>query len=106
MNAPTNIQIINDANGAPAFVVIPYASYIQSGAEPVVPHAVVSMMVDNGWNALQAWRKHLGLTQSEVAAKLGISQGGYAQMETGKRRPESSEKIAKVLGIEPALLDL
>lgn len=28
MNVPTDIQIINDADGNPAFVVIPYAQYI------------------------------------------------------------------------------
>jgi len=28
MNAPTNIQLITGADGAPAFVVIPYMQYL------------------------------------------------------------------------------
>ena len=34
MHAFTSIQIIKDANGQPAFVVIPYAQYIAQRTEP------------------------------------------------------------------------
>ncbi len=34
MNAPTDVQIINDADGNPAFVVIPYAQYVAQKVEP------------------------------------------------------------------------
>ena len=32
MNAPTNIQMINGPDGKPAFVVIPYADYVEQFA--------------------------------------------------------------------------
>ncbi len=46
-------------------------------------------------------RKNAGLTQTELAEKLGISYQGIAQWETGKRNPkiESLQKIANALSI-------
>jgi hypothetical protein len=76
MNARTNIQIINGPDGAPAFVVIPYAEYVKQrdGDETdYIPHEVVSLMVDNEWSPVRAWREHLGLTQQTVAERLNIS---------------------------------
>jgi len=55
----------------------------------------------------RAWREHLGLTQAEVAERLGISQSAYAQQESSARlRKSSREKIAAALGITPAQLDI
>ena len=46
MNAPTDVQIINDADGNPAYVVIPYAQYVAQKIEPdLIPHEVVSRIV-------------------------------------------------------------
>jgi len=48
----------------------------------------------------------LGLTQTEVAARLGISQPAYAQQETSNTlRKSTREKIAKALDISAAQLD-
>ncbi|MEI2416199.1 helix-turn-helix transcriptional regulator [Orrella sp. JC864] len=109
MNAPTNIQIINGPGGQPAFVVIPYAEYMASRAatpeRSLIPHDVVSRTVD-GATPTRAWREHLGLTQAEVARRLGISQSAYAQQENSERlRKASREKIAGALGITAAQLD-
>lgn len=109
MNARTNIQILNGPNGAPAFVVIPYADYIrqQENKGDYIPHEVVSLMVDNDWTPVRAWREHLGLTQTDMAQRLGVSQSAYAQQESSnKLRKTSREKIAAVLGIDAELLDL
>ena len=108
MNTPTNVQIINDADGRPAFVVLPYADYIASHPQQdLVPNAVVGYMVQEGMTAIAAWRKHLDLTQAEVAERLGISQPAYAQQEAAERpRKTTREKIANALGIAPTLLDL
>ncbi|SFB35822.1 Helix-turn-helix [Collimonas sp. OK607] len=109
MNARTNIQILNGPNGAPAFVVIPYADYIREheGKGDYIPHEVVSLMVDNDWTPVRAWREHLGLTQSGMAERLGVSQSAYAQQEvSGKLRKTSREKIAAALGIDAELLNL
>ena len=107
MNMPTNIQIINGPSGEPAFVVIPYTDYVASRntEKSMIPHDVISRSVD-GATPVRAWREHLGLTQADVAERLGISQSAYAQQESSSRlRKASREKIAAALGIEAAQLD-
>ncbi|WP_445672471.1 helix-turn-helix transcriptional regulator [Pseudomonas inefficax] len=108
MNRPTNVQIINGADGRPAFVVLPYADYIASRPQDdLVPNEVVGYMVKEGMTAIAAWRRHLDLTQAEVAERLGISQSAYAQQEAAERpRKATREKIAKALGIPVQSLDL
>lgn len=104
---PTNIQIINGPGGEPAFVVIPYTDYVASRntEKSMIPHDVISRSV-NGATPVRAWREHLGLTQADVAERLGISQSAYAQQESSSRlRKASREKIAAALGIEAAQLD-
>jgi DNA-binding XRE family transcriptional regulator len=114
MNAPTKIQIINGPDGEPAFVLIPYADYVKTHpAEPEspddvsVPHAVVALMLEQQMTPVRAWRAHLGVTQTDVAAKMGITQSAYAQMEAApKNRKATREKIAAALGIMPEQLDV
>ncbi|WP_064574771.1 helix-turn-helix domain-containing protein [Cupriavidus gilardii] len=81
--------------------------YIARHAEErgLIPHAVVRRTVE-GATPARAWREHLGLTQSDVAARIGISQSAYAQQERGERlRKSTREKIAAALGIQPRQLD-
>jgi len=121
MSAHTDIQIIKQPNGIPAFAVIPWTDYLAHyRAEPIrtpqhdeddenewVPHEVVEYLVDEQCSPAAAWRKHLGLTQTEVAKRIGITQAAYAQQETAKKpRKATREKIARALGIAPKLLDL
>ena len=55
MNAPTNVQIINGADGHPAFVVIPYAEYVRNHpVDDLVPNEVVGYMVKQGLTAVGA----------------------------------------------------
>lgn len=107
MNAPTNIQIINGADGKPAFVVIPYAQYVEQHTDSdLIPHDVVSRIVD-GATPVRAWREHLDLTQEEVAKRLGISQPAYAQQENvSKPRKATREKIAAAFGVKADHLEL
>jgi transcriptional regulator with XRE-family HTH domain len=50
---------------------------------------------------MAAWREHFGLTQSEVASRIGITQAAYAQMERVKQpRKATLEKVAAALGLE------
>jgi len=107
MNAPTTLQVIHGPDGKPAFVVIPYEDYVAArGRERgLIPHDVVSRTVD-GATAVRAWREYLGLTQADVAERLGVTQSAYAQQESGARmRKATREKIALALGITPAQLD-
>ncbi|MGI4815616.1 MAG: helix-turn-helix domain-containing protein [Janthinobacterium lividum] len=108
MNAPTNIQVIKGPDGKPAFVVVPYAEYLASRAEEkgLIPHDVVSRSVD-GMSPIRAWREHLGLTQRDVARRLGVAQPTYAEQESGelRLRKATKEKIAAALGITLDQLD-
>ncbi|MDQ3204511.1 MAG: helix-turn-helix transcriptional regulator [Pseudomonadota bacterium] len=107
MNAPTDVQIINDAEGKPAFVVIPYAQYVAQKIEPdLIPHEVVSRIVD-GATPIRAWREYLNLTQEEVAVRMGVSQPAFAQQESvAKPRKATREKIAKAFSITASQLEL
>jgi DNA-binding XRE family transcriptional regulator len=91
MNVHTDIQIIHDRNGAPAFVVLPYADWLASRdrLENLVPNEVVNLTFDHDWSPMRAWREHLGLTQAEVAARANMTQGAYAQWW---RRRESNPR--------------
>lgn len=107
MNARTSIQIINGPDGSPAFVVIPYADYMadRRSDRNLIPHDVISRTVE-GATPLRAWREYLGLTQAQVAERIGISQSAYAQQEKSEHlRKSSREKIASALGIAEAQLD-
>lgn len=103
MNARIDFQTILGADGQPSFVVVPYADFrrMAGGFTPgTIPHAVVSAEVD-GASATKAWREYLRLTQAEVAARMGISQAAFAQMENAKRpRKATLQKIADALGLE------
>jgi transcriptional regulator with XRE-family HTH domain len=66
---------------------------------------VVNKVINKDMTPLRAWREHLGLTQTEVARRLGISQSAYAQQEAKEPvRKSTREKIAKALGIVPEQL--
>lgn len=102
MKALTNYQTINGPDGKPAFVLVPYAEFMQipGAISPgMIPNAVVGKAVD-GQTMLQAWREYLMLTQAEMAERMGISQAGYAQIEAARRpRKATLEKAATALGI-------
>jgi len=67
-----------------------------------IPNTVVNAMFDQEWTAVRAWREHWGLTQAQVAERLGISQPAYAQQEASLRlRKASRDKIAAALGLDP-----
>jgi len=95
-------------NGKPAFVVIPYEEYIAAFPDKPripeggnIPHEVVGLMIKHDFSLIRAWREHLGLTQKEVAGRMGVTQGALSQMEEpGKNiRKATLKKIAEALGI-------
>lgn len=103
------IQTIIGHDGKPAFVVIPYANYVEQYARAgdLIPHGVVRRVLADDVPPVRAWREHLGLTQADVAARLDISQPAYAQQENSIRLCKSSrERIAAALGISVAQLDI
>lgn len=54
---------------------------------------------------LQAFRKDAGLTQSEVALRLGVSQQTYSAMERNADKVGSARllKLLNILGVELSL---
>lgn len=50
--------------------------------------------------ALYKYRKAKGITQRELAEKLGVAQPTITQYETGARKPDivTLKKLAKILG--------
>lgn len=44
--------------------------------------------------AIRRYRKMLGLTQGELAAKLGMTQAAISRIETGDRKPDVDDLIA------------
>ena len=106
MNIPTNHQVIRHGN-VPVAVVVPYADYERAFAlGPTIPHEVVGLSI--GKSMIQAWREYLGLTQQQVADRMGVSQPAFCKLEAmdAKPRLSSIRKVAKALGIEVEQLTL
>ena len=113
MNAPIKHQIIADTNGNPEYAIIPYDVFSELSKQYndnenlTVPHEVVSASVD-GDSMIKAWREYLGLTQKELANRMGISQPTLAKLERADANPRKNtlRKIADAMGIKPAQLDV
>jgi len=105
MKEHTNVQII-EQNGIPVFAVIPYDEYLQAfpcveaDDDTLIPHEVVSILVDQDCNLAKAWRLHLGLTQKDVASRAGISQAALSQMEKSDNlRTSTLGKLADAMNL-------
>ena len=112
MKTHTNYQIINDLQGMPAYVLVPYHEFQLKFEQPHlslddgVPAEVVDLSFDHNYSAARAWREYLGLTQSEVAARMGISQSAYSQHENAEQLTQTMRtKVAMALGIKAEQLD-
>ena len=60
----------------------------------------------DGKSRMRAWREYKKISQKDLAAKLGVSQSAYAQMEkpTAKPRMATLRKVATAMGIQVAQL--
>ncbi len=67
-----------------------------------IPHEVVGYQLKEGLSLIAAWRKHLGITQKDLAAKTGMTQPAVAQIEkTGsKTQRKTLKKIAKAMSLD------
>jgi len=95
-------------DGEPAFAVIPYREYlrlVEAGPRVpeggAVPHEVMRLTVVDGLTLRRAWREYLGLTQAEVAQRMGITQPALSQLESPEARPRRAtlKRLAEALGI-------
>jgi len=112
MSGHTSHQIINGPDGSPLYVLIPYEEYIHPLERPdeevIIPQGVVDLLLERNSGILRAWREHLGLTQAEVAKRMGVTQSAYAQLEKRRSglRYSTRVRLAQALGIEPEQLRL
>jgi len=110
MNALTNnVQIIQNSNNQPLFAIVPWQDYLAlvDKHNALIPNEVVGFIMLDNLTPITAWRKYKGLSQSEVALKIGVSQSAYAQMElASKPRAGTLVKIAQALDIDINMLDL
>ena len=104
MNARTEFQVIVGADGNPAFVVVPYDQFrrMRGGfTKGTVPDEVVNLAYERGVSPMAAWREHFNLTQAELAARIGVAQAAYAQMERVKQpRKATLEKVAAAMDLD------
>lgn len=74
--------------------------------DTLIPHEIIERIVLDGVSPARAWREYLGLTQAQVADRLGISRQIYAEQELQSELSESERTaIGNALGINPELLD-
>ncbi|MDP3427719.1 MAG: helix-turn-helix transcriptional regulator [Humidesulfovibrio sp.] len=108
MNEPSSRhQIIKAPDGTPLYALVPWEEYEEKlegkpDEEVLIPHEVVVLNVLHDKPMIRAWREHLGLSQREVAGRMGVSQPAYAKMEAkgAKPRVATLKKIAAALGVQ------
>ena len=107
---PIDVQIITQGN-QPAFAVMPYSDYLAmmqstQKIDPTIPHAVAGLCVRQRISLLAAWRIHRGLSQSELAEMIGMTQAAIAQMERSDRRLQrrTLQRLADALSVVPEQL--
>jgi len=126
------VQFIKDDEGKTQFVVIPYDEYFRmclqlseiddetdDDLEDIeiehniyddveLPGEVCSIMTWQEVSLQAAWRILRGLSQQEVADKLGISQSAVSQLEAVDSRPQkrTREKLAAIYGYKQEQISL
>jgi DNA-binding XRE family transcriptional regulator len=107
MKIHTNHQVVKGADGSPLFVLVPYDQYLDMLDDgDWLPHEVVSITVDKQCGLVRAWREHLGITQTEMAKRLGMTQAGYHKIEKSKSlKRDTLKSVAKALGVKVTQLD-
>ena len=106
MNTPIRHQIIED-KGQPLFVLVPYAEYVaslnrQPGKNAVIPLAVSKAANLEDKSLARAWREYKGLSQAEMARRMGISRPAHAQLEAkgANLRATSLHRLAAALDVQ------
>ena len=115
MKTPTNYQKI-EYQGQPAFVLVPWKDFerirpLLDGEKTHaagIPQAVVEAHVLRAVPIIRAWREHMGITQGELAGRMGVSQTAVAKLEKPGAKPRRTtlERVATALGISVAQLDV
>jgi len=105
MNEPIKYQVI-EKDGEPEFAVVPYQQFMallaDKDADILIPNEVVKKNALEGKSMIRAWREHLGINQTEMARRLGLSQPRYLSIEKPDTslRKETLANVAAALGID------
>lgn len=103
---------INYQGGESTFAMVPYGqfkpfidqlkTFIDKQDEATVPHEVARAVLIDDKSMLKAWREHLNLSQSTLAAKAGMTRLAIAQLEKSPSglREATLKKIATAMGID------
>ncbi|HDC4808712.1 helix-turn-helix domain-containing protein [Enterobacter cloacae] len=126
------VQLIKDDNGKTQYVVIPYDEYFRMCLQMAeiddetdddledievehdelddveLPGEVCSIMTWQNVSLQTAWRILRGMSQQEVAEKLGITQSAVSQLEALDSRPQkrTREKLAAIYGCKQEQISL
>ena len=98
-------QIIEN-NGQPLFVLVPYAEYMAAlrpeAVETAVPLAVSKAANMKDKSLIRAWREYKGLSQANMAERMGISRPAYAQLEAkgANLRATTLHRLAAALEVQ------
>lgn len=78
------------------------AAYRRTRKEEAFPAELLDQMLA-GETPLRVWRRHRGMTQQELANKIGISKSHLSEVESGKSEFSQStlRKAAKAMDIDP-----
>lgn len=76
-------------------------------ASPLLPLAVINLKTGNDWSLIRAWREHLNITTTDMAARLGVDHSIYIELERPRPRPRQIvlDRVSEALGVSPDQLD-
>jgi DNA-binding XRE family transcriptional regulator len=77
-----------------------FKAALARGEDVALPEAVWEA-IKAGESPVKVLRKHRGLTQAELAAAAGVSQGYVAELEAGRKSgaPDTLKALARALGV-------
>ncbi|HIF6165095.1 MULTISPECIES: helix-turn-helix domain-containing protein [Vibrio harveyi group] len=111
------VQIINYLQGDPSWkcrhckqiFTMPFTDPRPLKDRKDIPVEVFEMMKWDEYSLMKAWRVHLGVTQPELARRLGYTSSSSIPVLERKNTRDIKEvtrkKIAKALNIKPSQLD-
>lgn len=84
---------------------MPYDEYLKfkkPDKKVYFPHVVVEKSVVEEKGLVRAWREYKGISQKEMAKRMGITQAAYSQMEKPKARVRKTtlSRIAAALEVD------
>lgn len=93
------------ADAADAILADHICARIAAGEEELFPAEIVNALTA-GESPIRIFRKHRGLTQSALAAEVGIDQSYLSELETGVKVPsvKTLQRLARALGVDMELL--